>query len=74
MERPSHFVDVVNPFCSDCQLESCPEAGRGCPKYRRRFVKNWNENISAAPKVTKEYFRYERPDLVREGIAHEHVT
>lgn len=67
MERPSHFVDVVSPFCSDCQLESCPEAGRGCPKYRRRFVKNWNENISTAPKVTKEYFRYEHPDLVREG-------
>lgn len=68
--KPSHFVDVVSPFCEGC-TRVCPDEARGCAEYKKWFAENWNKHISAAsaakPRV-REFFRYEHPDLVREGI------
>ena len=61
-------------FCRDCprdQRNDCP--GRGCAAWQENFRKNWDENIHV-PKPDRsaeekpEVFRYEHPDLVREGI------
>lgn len=63
---------LVSPFCEGC-TEECKKA-IGCERWQQYFCKNWNQNISIAKPVPKEdpnakqYFRYEHPDLVREGI------
>lgn len=62
-------------FCKDCQKE-CPTTGYGCKEWADNWKKNWNENIYVPPvkPVVEEgpmVFRYEHPDLVREGIVFE---
>lgn len=67
-ERPQHYVDVVSPFCENCK-EECPSYG--CREWREYYKKNWDQNISkAAQRVPrgKQVFRYEHPDMIREGI------
>jgi hypothetical protein len=51
--------------CENCRRE-CPK--RGCPDWRKWFVKNWNDNICRRPpeQKTREVFTYEHPDRVRE--------
>lgn len=82
--QPAKKNDAVSPFCQGCTRE-CPKGGLGCKAWQDYFVDNWNRNIfrnrkQAEPKPaepkpeTREYFRYEHPDLVREGITFEHVT
>ena len=65
--------ELVSPFCEGCQ-KKC-RASSGCEEYKQWFTKNWNENISIARHkpvtVAQEgpmVWRYEHPDLVREGI------
>ena len=66
---------LVSQFCVGC-TEACRE-GVGCERWRQYFILNWDQNISIAKPVPKEdpnakqYFRYEHPDLVREGIVFE---
>lgn len=52
--------------CIGCE-KTCLE---GCARWNEWFVKNWDENIrKAAPKQdNRDCFRYEHPDLIREGI------
>lgn len=64
-------------FCQDCK-NICPGHGNGCSAWREWFVRNWNENICRKPKRraklkieperNRQFFRYEHPDLDREGI------
>ena len=59
-------------FCKDCSKDIC-DNGIGCKEWQRYFTKNWNKNIHVPPvkPVVQEgpmVFRYEHPDLVREGI------
>ena len=59
-------------FCTDCKRD-CPSHGRGCNDWQTYFQDNWNKNIYIPPvkPVVPEgpmVFRYEHPDLVREGI------
>lgn len=64
------------PFCRDCE-KTCSLSGKGCTEWQQYFVKNWNKHICIAKPVVKEdpnvrkCFRYEHPDLVREGIVFE---
>ena len=69
---------MANPVecCRGCEKE-CPGdgGGQGCKVWRDWFVKNWNEKIRIRPKLQapvedgkRQFFRYEHPDLVREGI------
>lgn len=62
-----------NINCSNCEEAMCTDPGRGCSAYRRAWIENWNKHIyfkkSEQPvdrNVTR--FRYEHPDLEREGI------
>lgn len=62
---------IKSSICENCDKTMLVCNNIGCARYREEFVKNWNDNICAEPKKvreTKEYFRYEHPDLVREGI------
>lgn len=65
-------IKTGSEFCKGC-TEKCRE-GFGCDRWRQYFVNNWNQNISIARPVVKkapeekQYFRYEHPDLVKEGI------
>lgn len=76
--RKEERKTLVSPFCVGCE-EKCRNTAVGCERYRAWFVKNWNQNISIAKPVpviedpnTIRHFRYEHPDLVREGIVFEH--
>lgn len=69
--------DIKSPFCEGCTRKYCPGNKVGCAEYRSKWKKNWNENICRKPKepakpTGREVFRYEHPDLVREGIVVEH--
>lgn len=62
-------------FCTGCE-KRCSVSGLGCKDWRNYFVKNWNEKIYVPPVKPVVYegpmvFRYEHPDLVREGIVFE---
>lgn len=62
-------------FCADCKRD-CPSHGHGCNDWKAYFKDNWNQNIYVPPvkPVVQEgpmVFRYEHPDLVREGITFE---
>lgn len=60
-------------ICAGCKKE-CRASGWGCSEYQRKFVENWNTNIhrkKPEPPVDLNkpmIFRYEHPDLIREGI------
>ena len=65
-----------SPFCEGCERNTEYGCG-GCEKWEEYFVKNWNQNIHVKiniPEIVKpadeghEKFRYEHPDLIREGI------
>ena len=57
--------------CDSCE-KVCPAEGRGFRLWQDWFVRSWNDNISVKPKKqTKEVFRYEHPDMIREGIVFE---
>ena len=59
--RDKKAEDVVSPICEGCtsQTSACDTAG--CQKYREYFVKKPEED-------TQKIFRYEHPDLVRDGL------
>lgn len=58
--------------CADCSHEVCVNISQGCLQWRQEFTDNWNHNIhrkkNEKPPIKREWFRYEHPDLVREGI------
>lgn len=70
--KNSDLPDVKSPFCEHCEKQYCPGEGIGCAEYRKRFAEYWNKFIYRAPpkqeKKNREVFRYEHPDLVKEGI------
>lgn len=65
--------------CTGCK-QKCPADGHGCSVWQERWVRNWDNNIRSQPKAEpevpkqpekppqREKFRYEAPDLIREGI------
>ena len=68
--------EYKSQFCESCKKE-CPGRGsNGCDAWKEWFISNWDKNIYIAPpkpkpKIENEkpmIFRYEHPDLVREGI------
>ena len=65
--------DVVSQICESCDQDMLVCHTIGCAKYREWFVKNWNKNICIRPAEPpkREVFRYEHPDLEREGIVFE---
>ena len=69
-ERHETFIDAESPFCQQCTNFDCNIVPFGCKKWRNYFIKNWNEHIHRKQPVQKrtQVFRYEHPDLVREGI------
>lgn len=74
-ERHPTFIDSESPYCKNCDIDDCDRMAFGCKKWREYFVKNWNENICRngrpTPRPADVVFRYEHPDLVREGIVFE---
>jgi hypothetical protein len=73
-ERHATYIDAESPFCEKCCNHDCATLAFGCKKWREYFVKNWNENIyrsQPAARPVNVVFRYEHPDLVREGIVFE---
>lgn len=70
--QPVQKHDYTCKFCEGCTQGTCQTNTIGCKEWREWFVENWNKNICRKPKpkepAKKEYFRYEHPDLVREGI------
>ena len=69
-EKIASYIADESPFCEKCKNDSCPSKDLGCKDWKAYFIKNWNQNISTYrpdDKVEK-IFRYEHPDLIREGI------
>lgn len=74
-ERPGQCIDSKSPFCRNCTRDDCPTNGDGCKAWETYFIENWNKNIMKSignHKKQRQFFRYEHPDLVREGIVFEH--
>ena len=75
-DRHATHIDAESPFCQNCEIKDCATVSFGCKKWREYFVKNWNDNICRrgrpVPRPADMVFRYEHPDLVREGIVFEH--
>jgi hypothetical protein len=73
--RKEERKNLVSPFCEGCKT-CCKNTAVGCDEYRAWWKKNWDQNICVAPKKPEpkpapegsQMFRYEHPDLVREGI------
>ena len=70
--------NVGNAFCDKCErngTDACD--GYGCAEWRKWFQENWDKKIHRPiPKDyqkdrDREVFRYEHPDLEREGIVFE---
>lgn len=75
-EKPGQYIDSASPFCRNCTRDDCPTNGDGCKAWEKYFIDNWNKNIMKSignHKKQRQFFRYEHPDLVREGIVFEHV-
>ena len=66
------YIDAESPLCQNCKKKECCNIADGCVQWKECFVKNWNRNICRAVKQmvrpAEQVFRYEHPDLVREGI------
>lgn len=74
-EKPGQYIDSESPFCRNCTRDDCPTNGDGCKAWETYFIDNWNKNIMKSignHKKQRQFFRYEHPDLVREGIVFEH--
>lgn len=77
--RKEERKKLVSPFCEGCKT-GCRNTAVGCDEYRAWWKKNWDQNIRVAKPVKVKpvevkpepegpmVFRYEHPDLVREGI------
>lgn len=74
-EKPGQYIDSESPFCRNCTRDDCPTNGDGCKAWETYFIDNWNKNIMKSignHKKQRQFFQYEHPDLVREGIVFEH--
>ena len=78
-QKKQETKEIQSPFCEKCEKE-CPGNGSvGCYEWQEYFINNWNQEFYVAPpepekKVDPDkpmIFRYEHPDLVREGILFE---
>ena len=79
-EKFHEFRQNSSPFCTGCEKECQRNGSGGCDEWQAYFKNNWDQNIYIAPKKKEEpvedpnitkFFRYEHPDLVREGIVFE---
>lgn len=69
----------LSDLCVECNAMMKTCLIHGCKRWKEWFVKNWNEKIHVpkpeppAPKEPENtlFWRYEHPDLVREGIVFE---
>ena len=72
INRPEKNAEKdANRICADCQKVPCTASGSGCPAYRKAWIENWNKNIHRKKPEDpnrKQFFCYEHPDLIREGI------
>ncbi len=79
--RKYERMNLVSPFCEGCDKDCPGKSSRGCDEWKEYFQKNWNANICIAPKkpeqktaaAGQQVFRYEHPDLIREGIVWSHT-
>ena len=61
--------------CASCK-KKCNASGAGCSEYQKLWTENWNRNIHRKkpeperPRA-RQFFLYEHPDLIREGIVFE---
>lgn len=71
-DRHATYIESESPICQSCDAKDCAMVDYGCKKWKEYFVKNWNKNICRKlrpqPRPVDKVFRYEHPDLVREGI------
>lgn len=81
-EQSKEEPEAVRNFCENCSRKglSCQYNDKaGCKSWQENFERYWNKYIHREVKLpekkpekkAKEYFRYEHPDLVREGIVFE---
>ena len=72
--RPVHRFG--QPILQELHAGRLPhQRGDGCKAWEKYFIDNWNKNIMKSignHKKQRQFFRYEHPDLVREGIVFEH--
>lgn len=70
-EKAVSDQNIKSHFCNGCK-QKCPIGAGGCAAYKEWWIKNWNKNIYRKPKPpkteAKQFFRYEHPDLIREGL------
>lgn len=74
-KKTGQYIDSESPFCRNCTRDDCPTNGDGCKAWETYFIDNWNKNIMKLEKnhkIQRQFFRYEHPDLAREGIVFEH--
>lgn len=72
-EKFREDMQISNEFCKACTTEC---KGTGCKEWQDWFQKNWDEKIHVPKVIPPEpekpmVWRYEHPDLVREGIVFE---
>ena len=75
-EKKVETMAIRSPFCTGCEKECPRKNSGGCEEWKEYFLNNWNQNIHIPPPKpepvedpnTPMVFRYEHPDLVREGI------
>lgn len=81
-EQTETEPETVRDFCKNCNRKElfCQYNHKsGCKSWQENFERYWNKYIHREVKLpekkpekkAKEYFRYEHPDLVREGIVFE---
>ena len=70
-KEATEIAEPNNWICKDCKTQKCKQIGRGCERYTKAWIENWNKNIHRKkPEDPRKrmVFRYEHPDLVRERI------
>ena len=71
IEAMDEYYSIESTFCKRCGIKKrhCLD---GCSEWKQWWIKNWNTNICVKPVTEeppkREKFKYEHPDLVREGI------
>ena len=59
-------ISVESEYCKGCQ-RVCPAGG--CADWQKWYQENWNTKIHKNVRThTTVEFRYEHPDMIREGI------
>lgn len=73
-KKMGEYYSIESPFCKKCGIKKrhCLD---GCSEWKQWWIKNWNTNICVKPVTEeppkREKYKYEHPDLQREGIVFE---